>query len=239
MTFDNDKLISEELMAPERHHDESQNDTTGAPLARPTNTGAPLSPIPEADEEMQALSFEEVDLQLHEFLIDATDVEPDIPPYPILCMPNSTVMITEAGGEEIAHEWYPDDLSSQYSTSMLCTLLADDSEHAHLTHDLPCTSSDTKAMYRKMLQADPQDYDDQGAYIELLFSKDMAHLADVDTYMPDDHSATIRVYSTVEAKRAVVVKDDDLLQRWEVVICQRGFFSYGEGTENLVRQPLF
>merc|ERR1712217_718897 len=45
----------------------------------------------------------------------------------------------------------------------------------------------------------------------------MAHLADVDTFIPEDHSASIRVYSTVEAKRAVVVKDDDLLQKWEVV----------------------
>ena len=61
------------------------------------------------------------------------------------------------------------------------------------------------------------DYDEQGAYTELLFSKNIEHFADLDTHIPDDHSATIRVYSTVEAKRAVVVKDDDLLQRWEVV----------------------
>ena len=106
-------------------------------------------------------------------------------------------------------------LRTQYlSTPQACYahLLADDSEHAHLTYELPCTSVDTKSMYRKMLQAEPMDSDDLGTYVELTFSKEMSHLVDCETYIPEDHIATIRVYASVEAKRAVVVKDDDLLQ---------------------------
>ena len=61
---------------------------------------------------------------------------------------------------------------------MLCTLLSKDSEHSHLTHDLPCTSSDTKALYRKMLLINPADSDEQGDYTELFFSKNMEHIAD-------------------------------------------------------------
>ena len=64
------------------------------------------------------------------------------------------------------------------------------------------------------------DEDEHGKYIELDFSPDMSPIVlDEEQWnsMPPAHIATMRVYISAAAKRAVVVKEDDLLSKQDFV----------------------
>jgi hypothetical protein len=72
------------------------------------------------------------------------------------------------------------------------------------------TSSDTQYI----------DRDDNGPYVEMCFPAEMSKIVlaeeDYDKMQPDD-IATLRVYISAETKRSVVVKEDDLLSKKELV----------------------
>ena len=63
------------------------------------------------------------------------------------------------------------------------------------------------------------DFDQHGYYVELCFTTDMAKavLTEQQLQLLDDESVTtVRVYVTAAAKRAVVVKEDDLLTKADI-----------------------
>ena len=63
------------------------------------------------------------------------------------------------------------------------------------------------------------DTDEHGSYVELCFGPHMAKaILDDDIEMQERDIVTLRVYHSVAAKRAVVVKDDDLLTKKELAL---------------------
>ena len=97
----------------------------------------------------------------------------------------------------------------------------DDDLHGNLPD--PNTSLDsveTLIYYNDEIPEAETEEDDVGSYIELCFSKDMAQIilseADLNNMKPQDQ-ATMRVYISEKSKRAVVVKDDDLLSKAELL----------------------
>ena len=64
------------------------------------------------------------------------------------------------------------------------------------------------------------DRDEIGEYAEICFTPEMSPvILDENDYgkLKDDEVATMRVYISAEAKRSVVVKEDDLLTRKEIL----------------------
>ena len=63
------------------------------------------------------------------------------------------------------------------------------------------------------------DFDEHGRYAELCFTTDMSKvvLSEQQHHMlHDEHIATMRVYVSAASKRAVIVKEDDLLTKAEI-----------------------
>ena len=88
---------------------------------------------------------------------------------------------------------------------------------------LVCQSQDEDVHVTIDADIDDHDYtytldaDEHGHYVELCFTDDMSNiiLAEHQRLHTGD-IATLRVYVTQAAKRAVVVKDDDILTRQEL-----------------------
>ena len=112
-------------------------------------------------------------------------------------------MLTSAEDQEVQHDWYVKDLVTPSQTVL---------------HTLPMrpTSKETASLYTKILISS-NDCDDLGPYVDIELAKHLAFLAGFqEEDIPEGHHACIRVYKSIAAKRSVVIKDDDLLQKWEI-----------------------
>ena len=176
---------------------ESRDDTTTEPEQGGRRASALRLPsIPEGDEE------EAMFQEFTEELEDLPDAVVAIPPHPIICMPTCTAMLTDAEDQEVQQDWYPKDFI-HHKQSVLHTL------------PMSPTSQETGSLYTNILLS-AAGRDNIGEFVEIEIAKHMAFLAGFEQHeIPEGHHACIRVYKSVAAKRPVVVKDDDLLQKWE------------------------
>merc|ERR1712086_862475 len=124
---------------------------------------------------------------------DGREEEIQVPMHPIQMMPENTLLFMARSDEQVQLE---------------CDL----PEQAILEPEDVCVAYHTD-------ESDDTDYaesDEVGRYVELCFTKDMSSII-LDEYqfnhMEADDVATMRVYVTADAKRAVVVKEDDLLSK--------------------------
>ena len=169
--------------------------TPGPPTPRSLDIGGDLPTIHEEDDGAQA--DELIVESWYAELTSDTPLEPtkeeehgNVPPCPVHMMPENTVLFTTEASE---------------------------GQHGN---ELP----DTTDIYMSDEDADPETYnideDDIGQYVELCFTGDMAPIVldegEARGMTPDD-VATIRVYIAQNTKRAVVVKEDDLLSKQELL----------------------
>ena len=170
--------------------------TPGPPTPLPSDVGGDLSTIHEEDEGVQAdeLIVESwyAELMSDEQLEPMDQEHGNAPLYPVHMMPEQTVLFTTEASEE----------------------------QVELGNEL----LENTDIYLSDMDADPDDYiieeDDIGRYVELCFTSDMAPIIlDEDQYrgIKPDELATMRVYITQNTKRAVVVKEDDLLSKQELL----------------------
>ena len=129
-------------------------------------------------------------------LEQAETYEPDIPPRPICTTPSYIYCLSTSEGEIIHQPWSDDDVELQESL---------------FYQDGGDSNTDANPDY--------VDVDEIGPYIELCFADHMSKvILEEDQYddIYEGQVATLRVYVTAAAKRAVVVKEDDLLTKKEI-----------------------
>ena len=85
-------------------------------------------------------------------------------------------------------------------------------EHMEETYHIPLCATDLDDTYGL-------DFDEHGQYVELCFATDMSKVVLSEhqhQMLNDEYIATMRVYVSAASKRAVIVKEDDLLTKAEI-----------------------
>ena len=173
----------------------AQVQSAGPPTPQQIEVGGELPTIQEGDDEGNA--DELIVESYYAELMSDVPLQPDprfeeTPPTMVQMMPEDTILVMATGD---------DDQEIRGNTTL-------ESEEIYIS-DLDGSSADDQSI----------EYDDTGAYVEICFSDDMAPVIlgeDQHNKLQPDEIATLRVYISENTKRAVVVKEDDLLSKKEL-----------------------
>ena len=128
---------------------------------------------------------------------------------PIHTTPDNTVLVTTASDDVQGYLQTGDQPQSQGHLPSRGHPQQYDSEESYY---VPLVSTDQDDTYGL-------DFDEHGYYVELLFTQNVAKTVLTEQQhrlLTDDRVTTMRVYVTAAAKRAVVVKEDDLLTKADI-----------------------
>jgi hypothetical protein len=194
--------IAQELMPNNQPSRDPAGSSTTPPSAgppTPLNIGGDLPTIPEETEELDAdeLIIESfyAELMSDQPIADVTDevsryeeMRGNVPPQPVHTMPENSVLF-----------W---------------------TEEESLEIQIPSALENEIYLTNEGYGEPIADTDEIGEYAELCFTTDMAPVVlneDQHQWFQSDDVATMRVYLSANTKRAVVVKEDDLLNKKELL----------------------
>ena len=159
----------------------------------PASESGRLSTIEEGDEEDVEI-LDAYWIELNEQLEEVQYPDQEYCPVPIDMQPEETILLTTGNCPE--DDESPEDPGNRISETVQIHLTDDDPGHEY-----------------------PVEKDDIGEYVELCFTQDMAPIildeVQLNNMRPGE-IATMRVYISANTKRAVVVKEDDLLTKKDI-----------------------
>ena len=211
-SLEDDTQVLQELSPMPMHEEEPQETSSpdDPPTPRDINVGGDLPTIHEENEEtdMDDYHMESwyAELQLRrpdtdEPLSEYEEMLGDRTPQPVHMMPTNTVVMFAAYTEQLGvHGNVPQ--QSEHGNVALEPVEV-------LVQDSPADNSDFTL-----------DSDEVGSYVELCFASELSMIALDETQLAnlrEGDIATIRVYVSADSKRAVVVKEDDLLSKNEMI----------------------
>ena len=206
-SFHQDMTMFEELTGPPPPGDAERD----APREAPATPDGRLSTIEEESEgESDALYLETwiTELMSEKAFVPTTSLD-SLYTIPVHTTPDNTVLVTTASDDTQGHLHIGDSTRTQGHLQTRGHPQQYDSDESYHVPLVSTGQGDTYGL----------DFDEHGYCVELLFTHNVAKTVLTEQQhrlLTDDRVSTMRVYVTAAAKRAVVVKEDDLLTKADV-----------------------